>query len=271
MRYNLIWSSAIALSLITTSLCYAQTIEIDFRSGFGETGRSIDNSTLGGAVVDPDAEVIERTGIPFSVPVLEDERTGAEQLMLTVNGFTGGEGAEIQASPSGVLGLGIHSGENNDEFFSFDADLNESLTISFSQDLFIQELDLAGLLTPSPEQFTVNDIVIDNVDVNTRDEFSFVTDANPDGMFLEAGETLRLAATNGSIAIQGLTVEVVTDDPPIDLICDVNLDGVVNFLDIAPFISVLTFGNFQAEAYCNQDGVVNFLDIAPFITNLTNS
>ena len=82
---------------------------------------------------------------------------------------------------------------------------------------------------------------------------------------------MRLAATNGSIAIQGLTVEVATDDPPIDLICDVNLDGVVNFLDIAPFISVLTIGDFQAEADCNQDGVVNFLDIAPFITILTNS
>ena len=257
MRYNLIWSSAIALSLITTSLSYAQVIEIDFRSGFNETGRSIDNSTLANP--------------PFSVPVLEDERTGAAQLMLTVNGFTGGEGAEIQASPSGVLGLGIHSEENNDEFFFFDAILNESLTISFSQDLYIQEVDLAGLLTPSPEQFTVNDIVIDNANVNTRDEFSFVTNANPDGMFLEAGETLRLAATNGSIALQGLTVEVATDDPPIDLICDVNRDGVINFLDIAPFISLLTIGDFQAEADCNQDGAVNFLDIAPFILILANS
>ena len=127
MRYNIIWSSAVALSLIITSLSYAQVIEIDFRSGFNETGRSIDNSTLGGVVVDPDAEVIERTGIPFSVPVLEDERTGAEQLMLTVNGFTGGEGAEIQANANNTLGLGIHSDEDNDEFFSFDADLNESL------------------------------------------------------------------------------------------------------------------------------------------------
>ena len=194
--------------------------------------------------------------------------------MLTVNGFTGGEGAEIQASPSGVLGLGIHSGDSGeiiDDFFSFDADLNESLTISFSQDLFIQELDLAGLLTPSPEQFTVNDIVIDNANVNTRDEFSFVTNANPDGMFLEAGETLRLAATNGSIAIQGLTVEVATDDINTDLICDVNMDGMINFLDIAPFISLLTIGDFQAEADCNQDGAVNFLDIAPFILILANS
>ena len=146
MRYNLIWSSAIALSLITTSLSYAQVIEIDFRSGFNETGRSIDNSTLANP--------------PFSVPVLEDERTGTGQLMLTVNGFTGGLGAEIQASSNNILGLGIHSFDDIDEFFLFDAILNESLTISFSQDLYIQELDLGSLFGFDNEQFTVNDIVI---------------------------------------------------------------------------------------------------------------
>ena len=52
------------------------------------------------------------------------------------------------------------------------------------------------------------------------------------------------------------------------LIGDVNLDGVVNFLDIAPFIFVLQSGTFQAEADANSDGVVNFLDIAPFISFL---
>ena len=273
MRYNLIWSSAIALSLITTSLSYAQVIEIDFRSGFNETGRSIDNSTLGGAVVDTDAEVIERTGIPFSVPVLEDERTGAEQLMLTVNGFTGGEGAEIQASASASLGLGINSDGIDDSFFAFDADLNESLTISFSQDLFIQEVDLVGLdAIDEAEEFRFGDTLIaDPPPSSTADVTSLITNDDPDGMFLEAGETLLLEATVGSVGIQGITVQIATDDIPIDLLCDVNLDNVVNFLDIAPFISVLTIGNFQAEADCNQDGVVNFLDIAPFITILTNS
>lgn len=50
---------------------------------------------------------------------------------------------------------------------------------------------------------------------------------------------------------------------------DVNLDGSVNFLDIAPFIAALSAGTFQAEADCNEDGQVNFLDIAPFIVRLT--
>ena len=52
---------------------------------------------------------------------------------------------------------------------------------------------------------------------------------------------------------------------------DVNRDGVVSFLDIDPFISVLT-GNspFQAEADVNLDGSVDFLDIFSFITALSN-
>jgi hypothetical protein len=53
------------------------------------------------------------------------------------------------------------------------------------------------------------------------------------------------------------------------LLGDVNLDGVVNFLDIAPFIGVLSGNTFQAEADVNLDGTVNFLDIAPFISILS--
>ena len=46
---------------------------------------------------------------------------------------------------------------------------------------------------------------------------------------------------------------------------DVNLDGNVNFLDITPFIAVLSGSGFQNEADTDQNGVVNFLDITPFI------
>ena len=53
------------------------------------------------------------------------------------------------------------------------------------------------------------------------------------------------------------------------LLGDVNLDGVVNFLDISPFIGVLSNQGTQAEADLNQDGVVSFLDISPFIMALT--
>ncbi len=52
---------------------------------------------------------------------------------------------------------------------------------------------------------------------------------------------------------------------------DVNIDGVVDFSDIPPFIALLQAGSFQEEADVNQDGLVDFGDIAPFIAILIAS
>ena len=49
------------------------------------------------------------------------------------------------------------------------------------------------------------------------------------------------------------------------LLGDINLDGVVDLLDVAPFIDVLNSMTYQAEADVNQDGIVNLLDVAPFV------
>jgi hypothetical protein len=46
-------------------------------------------------------------------------------------------------------------------------------------------------------------------------------------------------------------------------------DGSVTFLDISPFISVLSSGDFQAEADVDESGNVDFLDISPFINILS--
>ena len=53
------------------------------------------------------------------------------------------------------------------------------------------------------------------------------------------------------------------------LLGDVNLDGLVNLLDIGPFIERLSDGTFQAEADTNQDGIVNLLDVGPFVEILS--
>ena len=49
---------------------------------------------------------------------------------------------------------------------------------------------------------------------------------------------------------------------------DVNRDGVANFLDYAPFITLSSSNEYQYEADINCDGLVNFLDIVPLINNL---
>ena len=51
---------------------------------------------------------------------------------------------------------------------------------------------------------------------------------------------------------------------------DVNLDGVVNLLDVAPFVDLLSTGDFQAEADVNNDGSVDLLDVDPFIALLSS-
>ena len=54
------------------------------------------------------------------------------------------------------------------------------------------------------------------------------------------------------------------------LLGDVNQDGIVNFLDISPFITRLSVGTFLAEADIDGNGIVNFLDISPFIVLLSS-
>lgn len=63
-----------------------------------------------------------------------------------------------------------------------------------------------------------------------------------------------------------LTVSV----PPAIVLGDVNVDGVTDFFDVSPFITVLSDAAFQEEADCNQDGSVNFFDIPTFIELLGN-
>ena len=64
------------------------------------------------------------------------------------------------------------------------------------------------------------------------------------------------------------SIEPVTNNQTPEL-GDVNLDGDVNFFDIAPFIEALSSGQNQDEADIDRNGVVNFFDIQPFIDLLS--
>ena len=50
---------------------------------------------------------------------------------------------------------------------------------------------------------------------------------------------------------------------------DVNCDGIVNLLDVEPFIDLITGGGYKLQADMNGDGVVNLLDVSGFIDVLT--
>ena len=104
------------------------------------------------------------------------------------------------------------------------------------------------------------------------------TSGSPDAGYI----TLSNLTTDGSgnleitvtksvqLFIAGLTL-TASSDVPDTLLGDANCDGVINFLDIAPFIELLSSGNFKPEADVNLDGEVTFLDISPFISILSGS
>ena len=73
---------------------------------------------------------------------------------------------------------------------------------------------------------------------------------------------------NGELYIVAINGQVLSIDP-IVLFGDINQDGVVNLLDVQPFVQLLTDGEFLQEADINQDGVVNLLDVSPFIAILS--
>ena len=68
-------------------------------------------------------------------------------------------------------------------------------------------------------------------------------------------------------AVDGVEILLI-ECPDEVLLGDVNLDGAINLLDVAPFVQLLSDGTFQAEADMNQDGVVNLLDISLFVDAL---
>ncbi|MEM9409888.1 MAG: dockerin type I domain-containing protein [Planctomycetota bacterium] len=77
-----------------------------------------------------------------------------------------------------------------------------------------------------------------------------------------------LTAAFSSIGIPNFTITGEQLVEPI-LHGDLNCDGLVNLLDVSPFIDVVSSGEFDVKADVNQDGLVNLLDVSPFVEILS--
>lgn len=73
---------------------------------------------------------------------------------------------------------------------------------------------------------------------------------------------------NGPASVSSFSLSAVSDAV---LIGDVDQNGEINFLDITPFIALISSGEFLAEADIDESGMVDFLDIVPFIAILSAS
>ncbi len=94
---------------------------------------------------------------------------------------------------------------------------------------------------------------------------SSVGDVNDDGI-----PDFIVGAANGLVDNIGYA-RLFVSQISAPLLGDCNQDGDLNFLDINPFIGLLSSNTFLAQADCNQDGAVNFLDISSFIAILSDN
>ena len=68
----------------------------------------------------------------------------------------------------------------------------------------------------------------------------------------------------------GLLSIIVGDAQPICAIGDLNGDGVIDLLDVQPFVEALLSMEYVFLADINEDGFLDLLDVQPFIDLLTN-
>ena len=195
---------------------------------------------IGGEITATDA-----LGTPNTFPVLWE---GAERTLIIL---TDSSGSPISGRVNDVSGSGYAVGFYFDASFnSFGFIWNPEFTngVRLFEDWLEEESPGANL--------PFNSINVDSI-------------ASGNGKLF-----FTVLSSIGEFALVEMVFDVglgdVNQDGDVEL-GDVNQDGDVNFLDISPFIAVLSSGDFQAEADCNQNGFVNFLDISPFIGILSGS
>ena len=137
--------------------------------------------------------------------------------------------------------------------FAIDGQPITNLTLDEAFEITQRNVTLTGTLSDGS---TFSNFLDSSTPVGNLDFGPFATVADLEAVpgFVASSATINVTL------VQGVT--------PTPLLGDSNLDGVVNFLDISPFIAILSGDDFLAEADINGDGVVNFLDISPFISIL---
>ena len=208
-----------------------------------------------GAVLNISGGVFEDETAFFNTTVnLSDGRLGGNvaafagsELNLfggTINGLIAASGSQINLHGSNIENrLQVNAGSNIDVFAT------EFLING-------NEVEFADFDTP---------LLITNRNFQLSGTF---VDGSPFRYFVGSSSAGDLRVSSDAVLQLNLT-DAIPD--PMALLGDVNLDGVVDFLDIVPFVSLLSAGDFQAEADIDQNGEVNFLDISPFVELLSGS
>lgn len=216
----------------------------------------------------------DSAGVIFSVG--STASTGVENVAETgsVGALVQEINAQIAGGSAGTLILGTDTFISPEETNSFNFMVDASHSrVSFltmiapSADWFVgvQDLELQDASGIWLDEFVLDLMSYDagtedgtgfslsNPATNPRGVVTALDTAEPSGVLFGSGSLARVRFTRVSAAPE---------------LGDVNLDGDVNFLDISPFILLLSTNGFQLEADINGDDAVNFLDISAFIALL---
>lgn len=207
-----------------------------------------------------------------------DEEFGAGELNIH-NSYLSLQGGEFDGStgaPSASVGLNGWDYETeivagDDLFYQFDVAQGtrlDQLSIVLCWNMEIIDQSIFGF---SPSE-NLGDLNLDFYDstgafLGTLADESKSTVDNVEHVYLQdlpAG-TYHLKVSSDTNRDFGLAWRSTSSDL---LLGDVNSDGIVSFLDISPFVSLLNSGEYQFEADLDGNGVVNFFDISPFISIL---
>ena len=242
MRRILSLSSVIALTVMMSNFSYGQTvIEFSFEdrgSSFitpsTETfGSQIENTELAGLAANPVTITLnpDTGNSPDATSGNQGDERRVPLQITAVAGIGSGVGAHINAS---TLEFGIDSdGSTGDSSTRFDAGLNESLTLSFSEDLFFREIDFNSLGLNDVFSIQVagsSAILIDDAADDSSDRFDFSGGTAPSGtpgLFIAAGTAVEFRATEGSVGLDNLVLEIAAVPEPSSMLALMGLAGLL--------------------------------------------
>ncbi len=204
-------------------------------------------------------------------PAVDAEEDGSGFCFVTDNGNTGGNDNTDVDGGSTILTSPVMDASAGAEEFAYltyyrwysndfgNAPFADTFVVEISNNGGATWTNLETVGPTGPEvsggwffkQFRIDEVIAPTNNMRVR----FTASDLADGSVVEA-------------AVDRVEIQVVSCEPDV-LLGDVNMDGTINLLDVAPFVDILANSGFQAEADLNQDGVVNLLDVDPFIALLS--
>ena len=194
---------------------------------------------------------------------------------------------DLTSTPSTVLdqvgipGAGFSPGTDGPANFPIEsAQQGDTLFVASGSGISVFDIsDLSSLTTITQIPLSTNPVNVDVVDdmlyVVGNSPSSTLTVIDVSELSAPVVETIALPGNGNPLGVAAISTHVIVADSDLGILIDTLIvpgdltgDGVVNLLDVAPFVALLSLGGFQAEADLNGDGLVNLLDVQPFVSLL---